>query len=159
MVGQGLRINFGILTKMNPFPKRPRNEFKLGSKTRSKLFGNPLGGHLGNLYWPPLGCKNIILHIFCSCASSVNIVPDLCEIVYLLLAVSSFAVQKQLFGSWARFYNLGLDAQNPPFGRAQDIEKATVFGQIWLHDTICGFIATNSYYFVLLLESTENADV
>ena len=42
---------FGILTKMRQFPKRPKNEFKLRSKNRSKPIGKPT---FGGSSWRPM---------------------------------------------------------------------------------------------------------
>ena len=42
---------FGILTKMRQFPKRPKNEFKLRSKNRSKPIGKPI---FGGSSWRPM---------------------------------------------------------------------------------------------------------
>ena len=49
--GPYLRVNFGILTKMTSFPKRPKIEFKLGSKNRSKPIGKPT---FGGSSWRPM---------------------------------------------------------------------------------------------------------
>ena len=44
------------------------------------------------------------------------------------------------------FPKTGLGVPKPPFGSAQNIEKADVFGQIWLHVAICSLLTTSPCY-------------
>ena len=92
-------VILGILTKMRPFPKRPKIEFKLRSKKRSKPIGKPT---FGGSSWRPMLASSwqqkchfacfLFMGAFCTHRRrfSLNCISFICFFRFFVMSINSF---------------------------------------------------------------------